>query len=248
MPIRPTLITLCGFAILLVSNAALRSLHAQVKTYELAGLVADASRTPIAGAEVTVLRDGTKLQQAVSAQNGRFAVTDLPAGVFSIRVRRLGYQAGNLQVVMGTQPVTAIDVLLKDVATELEDVYVNANDASRLREFNEHKGQRTSFAKFYDQGEIRRQSVMFASDLFRTMPGITIKASPIGGNTVRIRDCQPMVWLDGQRVPMAELDEVAAPGDIAGIEFYSSMAGTPAQYLERTNRACGTILVWTKNR
>jgi hypothetical protein len=57
-----------------------------------------------------------------------------------------------------------------------------------------------------------------------------------------------MLWVDGARIPNSEVDEVIAPADIAGIEFYMSMAGTPAQYLDRSTRACGTILVWTRNR
>ena len=55
-----------------------------------------------------------------------------------------------------------------------------------------------------------------------------------------------MVRVDGQRVPGAELDEVIKPEEIAAIEFYPSSAGIPAQYLERGNRLCGLILVWTK--
>jgi outer membrane receptor for ferrienterochelin and colicin len=99
-----------------------------------------------------------------------------------------------------------------------------------------------------DENEIKKRGSVNTSELFRSVPGITIKAANTGGNTIRIRGCQPMVWLDGQRVPNAELDEVITPGDIAGIEFYTSTAGTPAQYMERTNRACGTVLVWTKSR
>jgi hypothetical protein len=57
-----------------------------------------------------------------------------------------------------------------------------------------------------------------------------------------------MVWVDGQRVPGAELDEVIKPEEIAAIEFYPSSAGIPAQYLERANRLCGLILVWTKTQ
>jgi outer membrane receptor for ferrienterochelin and colicin len=153
-----------------------------------------------------------------------------------------------LDVDARTTAAATLEIVLKPVASELVDVMVAANDQSRLREFYEHKAQRSSFARFLDQQEIRRQGATFTSDLFRTMPGITIKASSSGGNTIRIRGCKPMVWVDGQRIPDAELDEVASPHDIAGIEFYTSMAGTPAQYMDRTNRTCGTVLVWTRNR
>jgi hypothetical protein len=87
-----------------------------------------------------------------------------------------------------------------------------------------------------------------ASDLFRNVPGVSVKTNPAGGNAIRIRDCQPMVMIDGQRSPGAELDELISPGDIAAVEFYPSSAGVPAQYLERGNRLCGLILVWTKNQ
>jgi len=49
-------------------------------------------------------------------------------------------------------------------------------------------------------------------------------------------------------VPGAELDEVIHPTDIAAIEFYPSSAGVPAQYLERQNRLCGLVLVWTRTQ
>jgi outer membrane receptor for ferrienterochelin and colicin len=128
-------------------------------------------------------------------------------------------------------------------------VLIEANDRKGgLREFYEHKDQRQTFAKFLDQEEIRKRSPMYSSDLFRSVPGISIKSANYNGNTIRIRGCQPMLWVDGQRVPGAELDEVIPPDDIAGIEFYTSMAGVPAQYMERQNRACGTIMVWTKKR
>jgi hypothetical protein len=57
-----------------------------------------------------------------------------------------------------------------------------------------------------------------------------------------------MVRLDGQRVPGAELDEIIAPSEIAAIEFYPSSAGIPPQYMERGNRLCGLVLVWTRTQ
>ncbi len=117
----------------------------------------------------------------------------------------------------------------------------------KLREFFEHKQQRGSFGHFLEQHDIRRLGPANPSELFRNMPGVVL-ASSAGGNTLRIRGCQPMVWVDGQRVPGAELDEVIHPSEIAAIEFYPSNAGIPAQYLERGNRLCGSVLVWTRSQ
>src|SRR5438477_137082 len=118
-----------------------------------------------------------------------------------------------------------------------------------LREFYERKQTRSSFGRFLDQQEIRRLGPTNSSDLFRAVPGILIRtASTGGGNIIRIRGCQPMVWVDGQRVPDAELDDVIQPSEIAATEFYPSNAGIPAQYLERQNRLCGLVLVWTRTQ
>ena len=45
----------------------------------------------------------------------------------------------------------------------------------------------------------------------------------------------------------AELDDVTRGGDVAAIEVYSSTAGVPAQYTDRS-ATCGTMLVWLKDR
>ena len=124
---------------------------------------------------------------------------------------------------------------------------IAANDQVKLREFFEHKQQRASFGRFLLQHEIRQLGPINPSDLFRNIPGVVV-ATASGGNTLRIRGCQPMVWLDGQRVPGAELDEVIHPSEIAAIEFYPSNAGIPAQYMERRNRLCGSVLVWTRTQ
>ena len=130
---------------------------------------------------------------------------------------------------------------------ELAAISVTANPEGRLREFYQRREERATFGRFLDSEDIRRRGPVNASDLFRTVPGVSVKNNPAaGGNAIRIRNCQPMVWLDGQRAPGAELDEVIRPEEIAAIEFYPSSAGTPPQYLERENRLCGLILVWTK--
>jgi len=107
----------------------------------------------------------------------------------------------------------------KTAPSELEEVVIaGARDEGKLHEFYEHRAQRGAFGTFYVQDEIRKLGPTLPSDLFRTIPGMVVSTGS-GGNIMRIRGCQPMVWIDGSRVPGAELDEVIHPSEIAAIEL-----------------------------
>jgi len=247
------LVACCTFAVLLAQPSAGQSSATSASnrsepTYRLRGVVTDAAREPIADAQVTVIVDGDGAQGTVTDDRGRFDLGSFPAGPVSFRVRRLGYELREQSVTMGVngQP-TSVEIVLIAVPAELEKVYVTTEPQGRLRGFYERRQQRGSFAKFLEQEDIRKMGrPQNASDLFRSVPGVHISTNPNGGNAIRIRGCQPMVLLDGQRVPGAELDEIIVPGDIDAIEFYPSSAGVPAQFMERGNRLCGLILVWTR--
>ena len=213
----------------------------------VSGTIRDIAGAPLSQVEVGVIR-GERLQQfVVTAADGKFLLTGVASGLVPLRVRRIGYAMQFFDVDTRIPSSRALDIVLTTVPNELEEVVISGNDISKLRAFYERKQQRGSFAKFLDQDEIRKLGPIHPSDLFRTVPGISIRAAP-GGNSIRIRGCQPMVWLDGQKVPGAELDEVIQPSEIAAIEFYPSSAGIPAQYLERQNRLCGMVLVWTRTQ
>jgi hypothetical protein len=80
--------------------------------------------------------------------------------------------------------------------------------------------------------------------------------------------CEPVVFVDGVRVmvdagqafapqrglpalvsgmPVNVLDQLTTPGEIQGIEMYSSVASAPPQYASK-GAECGVILVWTKRQ
>ena len=218
------------------------------RTYRLTGVVTDPSREPIIDAELVILTPAHSGRAATTDARGFFNFGEFPAGPLSLRVRRLGYEARVMDVQMGAGGEnTSIEIALTIVPAELAKVFVSGAPG-RLNEFFARRQTRAAFARFFDQDEIRKKGPSQASDLFRNVPGVSVKTNPAGGNAIRIRNCQPMVLIDGQRSPGAELDEVITPGDIAAIEFYPSNAGVPAQYLERGNRLCGLILVWTKNQ
>jgi hypothetical protein len=212
----------------------------------VSGIIRDAGGAPLSDVEVGIIR-GERLQQfVITAADGKFLISGVAAAVIPLRVRRLGYGMQYLDVDARTPAATTLEIVLKPVPNELEEVTVAGTD-TKLRGFYQRRQQRGTFGRFLEAHEIRRLGPTNPSDLFRSVPGIVISTAS-GGNAIRIRGCQPMVWLDGQRVPGAELDEVIQPSDIAAIEFYPSSAGIPAQYLERGNRLCGLVLVWTRTQ
>lgn len=218
-------------------------------TYRLVGVVTDGSREPIPEAEILVVESGKPEQPTTTDSRGRFDLGLFAAGPVSFRVRRLGYQQRTIAAQVGADGHnTSVEIVLVSVPLALANVEVSSGPVGRLQEFYQRRQQRGTFGKFIEQDEIRKRGPANASDLFRSVPGVNISANPTGGNAIRIRSCKPMVLIDAQRVPGAELDEVISPGDIAAIEFYPSSAGVPAQYMERANRLCGLILVWTRNQ
>src|SRR6266700_401327 len=203
----------------------------------VSGVVLDSARAPVPEAEVTLIEAGVVRRQVVTDAAGRFVLGDFSASRVTVRVRRLGYEERSVEVAVGaaSQP-TFVEIIVTAAPAQLEEVPVNASTAGRLREFYERKRQRHSFARFLDAADVRRLAPTNSSELFRSVPGITIRVAPAGGNTIRIRGCQPTVWVDGQRLPGAELDDAVQPQDIGGIEFYPSSAGIPPQYLDPSNR------------
>jgi hypothetical protein len=215
---------------------------------DLVGVVTDISSVPIPDVEVTLVKPTGASRDATTNKDGRFTLSSVPSGNIAVRFRRLGYEARTVEIAITGATSTTLNVVLKPVPEELEAMLINAEEQEALREFYDHKKMRSSYGKFFTAEDIRKRGAAVTSDLFRGLPGVRLSASEFSGNRVRIRGCQPMLWMDGQRVPNSEVDEVASPNDIAGLEFYTSMAGTPPQYLDRSTRACGTIVVWTKNR
>jgi len=245
-------LALCGLLFRVPGAAAAQDAtttsSANTATYRLSGVVLDSARAPIPEADVTLVEAGVVQRRVVTDAEGRFTLGDFPASRLAVHVRRRGYEQRTVDVPVGVggQP-THVEIILASVPAKLAEILVNPGPRGRLREFSERRGLRHGFARFLDSADVSRLAPTNPSDLFRSVPGITIRATSSGGNTIRIRGCQPMVWVDGQRIPGAELDEVVRPSDIGGIEFYASSAGIPAQYTDPSNRLCGLVLVWTRS-
>jgi hypothetical protein len=215
----------------------------QTKLVTLEGIVVDDAKAPVPDAQLSLKPFGQIPRSARSGNDGRFAFDAVPLGDGSITVKRLGYKARTLPISI-TPANPSLELAVEEVASDLDPVVVDAS-GGRMAEFQNHR-ETSSFGHFFDQKDIQKLSPRFVSDLFRAVPGASVETGSGIGNTVRLRGCRPRIWVNGVRTVNSEIDEIARPSEIDGLEVYPSWAGTPAQYMDRENRACGTIIIWTR--
>lgn len=237
-------------SLLLLPLLSLRTLEAQMQSsarFEVAGIIVDQGKTPIPSAELVLKRPGEQSRVIRSGTDGRFSFPEVRTGTVALTVRRMGYTAKTVNIdVTSSGVATPIEVELEEIPSDIASVLVEGSKG-HLQEFYDHKAN-SNFAKFFERKDIEKRNPIYLSELLRSVAGASLYASERTGNRIMLRDCKPMVWVDGMRAPGAELDEVARPMDVAGIEVYPSYAGLPAQYQDRSNRMCGAILVWTRNQ
>jgi hypothetical protein len=164
-------------------------------------------------------------------------------------VQRLGFRPASLTVTVASDRAPdPARVVVEPVAVGLDEVSITESGgwAGPLEGFRSRR-ESNQFGHFLDLEAIQRTHAQRPSDALRTVPGLLLIPSSRVGSLVRFRGCRPTVWLDGVRLPDAELDEVASMNDMAAIEIYRGMAGVPQQFVDRAN-PCGAIVVWTRTR
>jgi hypothetical protein len=223
--------------------------QAPTPAYAVSGQVLGPDASPVSNAQIRIEdAHAVVLRILQSDTAGNFLAERLSAAPTLIRVRALGYAPRAVAVkASSTTNRKSVTVQLEAIAEELPGVAVTEAEVDRNKKLAAYRDRKAnnSFAHFVDGDEIERRKPQFASEMLRTIGGVTIKSSDKLGNVLLLRGCAPLVWVDGVRMPGAQLDEVAPPDDIAGIEIYNSFAGIPARYFDRT-ATCGTILVWLR--
>jgi hypothetical protein len=226
-------------------DAPTKALHAVT----IRGRVVDSLQQPLDGVEVTLSGRVNGVRTAITDGMGRFSIAGTGSR-FELKARRPGYRPLMVPIAIPADSTIVPDfkvVLFPLAARELPEVVVNATQPSqdrKLREFAEHR-KNSKFGYFFDQAAIEKTQARRVAELLRSVPGTRLIPSAQFGSVVRIRGCRPLIWIDGQRIPNAELDEVMNIRDIAAIEVYNSFAGIPAQFIDRET-SCGAVVVWMK--
>ena len=263
MPIRTTvLLVTCATAVLAGSAAGQQAPRTVVAaSYSVHGTIVDTEGNPVGGAEIALLEGATPLLYVRSDSGGHFRFGGLAAPSASLRVRRLGFQPRTVAVqITRADRSASMFITLEAMAARLNAVNIDEDTAvtpnAMLAAFYD-RARTNSFGHYIDEAAFAKLRPQWVSDAMRRVPGVVVKPTKRIGNMVRIRGCGvpgespeavgPLVWVDGVRMPGAELDEVSQAADVAAVEVYNSFAGIPAQFFDRT-AVCGTILVWTRSR
>src|SRR2546428_979524 len=189
-------------AILLLAVVVTEPVQAQQGT--VAGQVTDKSnQQPVPGASVLIV--GTNLQGR-SSREGRYTITNVPPGTYSVQVRLIGYATATQSVTVGAGQTATADFTLTPAAVPLDVVIVSATGQEQLkRELGNTVGT-------IDAAKIAQEaSPVNAADLLNArVPGVEVLQS--GGTTgsgsrIRIRGApspslrnEPIAVLDRGRI------------------------------------------------
>lgn len=200
---------------------------------------------PVSGAAV-VLR-GTE-HEAVTTEDGIFAMEDLPAGDHELVVRYMDMESRVFPVRLERrQPLTVdftVNMQVIPVAS-LEVTVEQSPPRGKLHDFYRRAANGPGY--FITRDDIEDRPISRPTDILRRVPGLDIGARRSGRTPVTMgrRDgCVPDFYLDGARAPFFDIDNLE-PMDIAGIEIYRGNSEVPIRFKHRDR--CGVIVIWTRD-
>jgi Carboxypeptidase regulatory-like domain/TonB-dependent Receptor Plug Domain len=241
-----------ALVILRTTSASAQISVSTVRAHAVTGIVTDSAGNALSGAEVRLVVDGSITGLVRTAVDGQFSVVADTTAQSRLQVRRLGFHPNETILAFPRDFSRRLEIVLVAAPPSLAGVEVvdRAAESSGLLQTFYDRRRTNAFGRFFTRDAIAAVRVQHVSEVLRTLPGVTLMLARGGGYRVRMRSCTqaPLVWIDGVRLPQAEIDDVAAPDDIAGMEVYASVAGVPAQFMDRSNGGCGTILIWTRTR
>lgn len=233
----------------------------------IAGRITDAA-TGQGIPAVDVSLESTRLR-TVTDDEGRFVLSGVSAGTYTLRVRRIGYASASRQVTVRPGETTVVDLALQSVPTPLDAIVATVTGRHRAREMG-HSTSRINVDSLMREAPISTVT----EALTGRVPGLQIfnTSGLLGGevniqirsaNSLRLNNA-PTVIIDGIRYtshngdgssrtlgpplgagfePTSRLNDLN-PNDIESIEV---VRGPSASTLYGTDASNGVIVITTKS-
>jgi hypothetical protein len=203
------------------------------------------------GAALSLVQLAIGDTRAITDTAGRFTFIALPAGTTSVTVRRLGFAPRNVPVQLADGRTDSIHVRLLVLPAYLPSLVADAEALDRIRLADFHRHRKTGLGAYFNRRQIDSTRYTRISDLMRRIPGVRLVPDRTGRPQMRISrggNCTPDFWIDGQRTPHLNVDDVPL-GDVEALEVYRGATGLPPEYNVRFgNPGCGAVIIWTRLR
>src|SRR5687767_3198703 len=253
------------FCLILMLTAGLATdVIGQQNTDRITGIVLDSlSRAPLAGVQVYLERSSLG---AMTRQNGRYTITNVPPGTYQLRAERIGMTLALLPITMTAGATVEANFALEVKALGLDEIVVTGTaGAARRREIGNTVTQ-------INVATLPDRPVDVSAMLQSRAPGIEVTNGGAGagqGSKIRLRGSKsiemgsdPIIYIDGIRMMTGAFPVQAAkdqgnraanvtqspldminPNDIERIEV---IKGSAATTLYGTEASAGVIQVFTK--
>ena len=232
---------------------------APVDAQQITGRVQSTTGQPLAAVQVFIGGSGIG---ALTQQNGRFLLLNVPAGTHTVTAERIGYRAASAQVTVTAGATAVQDFTMAEEALGLDEIIVTGTPGGTQRRAIGNSVLSVSAA------QIRETSVTtdMKGMLRGRAPGVSLGAGgAIGqGSDITIRGsgsfnrarANPIVFVDGVRVNTAPAGPTMAQGNPksnplddfnpADIESIEIIKGPAAATLYGTEASAGVIQIITK--
>jgi len=227
-------------------------------------VLTDSTRVPIANAEVFIAE--LSLRTRTNAR-GAFRFSEVPPGTWTFGVRRVGYGPLDAKLTFAANKSVERQIFLSRVAM-LDSVRVVAGGPAMI-EFEENR--RLGLGSFVTREDLEKERDRRLSTILASLKGANIIGGTnhawIAGGSGSVREglhfpdkleqsmgaklaCYSQVYLNGSLVykrstdPLFDINTLQ-PDGIEAIEFYPSLAVTPARYLD-PNMPCGVVVIWSR--
>lgn len=208
---------------------------------------------------VTVQVEGTHLG-ALTDDNGRYRITEVPAGAHTVTARRIGYARLSQAVTVVDGQEAHLDFALEPTANVLDQVVVTATGNERRKEIG-------NAVSTIDSASLARAPVNDLQDILtgRTS-GVTVmqnSGQPGAGGTIRLRGINsisqgnsPIIYVDGIRIYNGNTGTTTTGRqttlplndiDAADIDHVEIVKGPAATTLYGTQASGGVIQIFTKH-
>ena len=211
----------------------------------ISGVVRDSAATPVTDADILVLPSERRVR---TDSAGRFEISGLGSGKYTVRARRFGYVPTEWSVDLSHGGHAEVQLVFGPKLALLEPVLVSADRTCSPSKFDGFMCRRASTkGVFLDYTDIDDLHVYYTGDLFGGMDGFGVGVRSTRNGPIRVpvgRRCINTL-INGQ--PASSTSVPQDPYDIMAVEVYKMPADVPKEFKRHTwgKEQCSLIAYWT---